>query len=83
MIELQINQLESVIVTRLKGLDKALKEIISTFLECNVNKDRKVEYSLFQGEDWSYHDRLNMEHFCENDLILREIDFLENLKLTN
>lgn len=83
LIELQINQLESVIATRLKGLDRALKEIISTFLECNVNKDRKVEYALFQGDDWSYHDRLNMEHFCENDLILREIDFLENLKFTN
>lgn len=83
LVELQIDQLESVIATRLKGLDQALKEIISTFLECNVNKDRKVEYTLFQGDDWSYHDRLNMEHFCENDLILREIDFLENLKLTN
>lgn len=84
LIELQINQLESGRLTRSKRLDRALKEIISTFLECNVhNKDRKAEYALFQGDDWSYDERLDMEYFCENDLILREIDFLENLKLAN
>lgn len=83
LIELQINQLESTISTRLKGLDQALKEIISIFLECNVNKDKRIRYDLFKGEKWSYDDQLEMEHFCGDDLILREIDFLENLKISN
>lgn len=83
LIELQINQLESAISTRLKGLDQVLKEIISIFLECNINKDKKVRYELFKDEKWGYDDQLEMEHFCENNLILREIDFLENLNFTN
>lgn len=83
MTELQINQLESIIETSLKEFDEEFKGIISTFLECNINKDRKISYELFKGEDWTRKDQLEMEYFCEDDLILREIDFLENLKITN
>ncbi|MGL5426901.1 MAG: hypothetical protein ACRDAS_03210, partial [Cetobacterium sp.] len=83
LIDLRIDELKSVIDTRLKGLDKALREIIFIFLECNINRDKNVKYELFKGNEWNYDNQLDMEYFCENDLILREIDFLENLKLIN
>ncbi|MGL5614162.1 KAP family P-loop NTPase fold protein [Cetobacterium sp.] len=85
VIEMQIEKLEKTISTKRIGLDKSLRKIIITFLECNINVNKKnhLKYELFKGEGWNYEDQLDMKYFCENSLILNEIEFLESLNISN